>query len=212
MFAGGVAGGKDWTTFFIEGVFPTLGTPFIKTSSFTRGFNLAQGMTITPRVLNARVDTKIRLRYPTMLYLMNRNSSLLDQTALAVNLVTKYQLTLAGSITADDHLGGLSPQRGYASSQFPFYTIGDSGEISSETCTSVEMMFSMVYLYQFHGINAYADRAERVTFNSLPAALSPDCKFSMLWTTDQIQVPRLKISQGSHTSMSSKLTSHGLAT
>ncbi|KAL4733201.1 hypothetical protein BDV11DRAFT_210392 [Aspergillus similis] len=106
------------------GVFPTLGTPFIKTSSFTHGVNLAQG-----------------LRYSTVLYRMNRNSSLLDQTALAVNL-------------ADEHLGGLSP--------------------SEETCTSVEMMFSMAYLYQFYGINAYADRTERVAFNSLPAALSPD--------------------------------------
>ncbi|KAL4887822.1 hypothetical protein BDV59DRAFT_211808 [Aspergillus ambiguus] len=139
MFGGGVAGGKDWTTFFVEGVFPTLGTPFIKTSSFTHGVNLAQG-----------------LRYPTVLYRMNGNSSLLDQTALAVNLVTSYQTTLAGSITADEHLGGLSPERG------------------SETCISVEMMFSMAYLYQFYGINAYADKAERVAFNALPAALSPD--------------------------------------
>jgi hypothetical protein len=46
MFAGGVAGGKDWTSFFIEGVFPTLGTPFIKTSSFTHGVNLAEGLEI----------------------------------------------------------------------------------------------------------------------------------------------------------------------
>ncbi|KAL4749559.1 hypothetical protein BDW72DRAFT_194695 [Aspergillus terricola var. indicus] len=139
MFAGGVAGGNDWTTFFVEGVFPTLGTPFIMTSSFTHGVNLAQG-----------------LRYPTVLYQMNGNYSLLDQTALAVNLVTKYQSTLAGSITADEHVGGPGPERG------------------SETCTSVEMMFSLAYLYQFYGINAYADRAERVAFNSLPAALSPD--------------------------------------
>lgn len=123
MFAGGVAGGKDWTTFFVEGVFPTLGTPFIKTSSFTHGVNLAQGMTITPSALNTRVDTEIGLRYPTVLYRMNRNSSLLDQTALAVNLVTEYQSTLAGSITADEHLGGLSPQRGYASSHFSCYVL-----------------------------------------------------------------------------------------
>lgn len=74
------------------------------------------------------------------------------------------------------------------------------------------MMFSMAYLYQFYGINAYADRAERVAFNSLPAALSPDCKFNILWTTDQTQVPRLKPYKGGHTSMSSRLTSHGLAT
>ncbi|XRM42803.1 hypothetical protein ABZX51_006017 [Aspergillus tubingensis] len=139
MFAGGVAGGKDWTTFFVEGVFPTLGTPYITTSSFTHGVNLAEG-----------------LRYPTVLYRMNGNSSLLDQTALAVKLLTTYQSTLAGSITADEHLGGLSPERG------------------SETCISVEMMFSMAYLYRFYGTNAYADRAERVAFNSLPAALSPN--------------------------------------
>ncbi|KAL4947112.1 hypothetical protein BDW69DRAFT_199895 [Aspergillus filifer] len=139
MFAGGVAGGKDWTTFFVDGVFPTLGTPFIETSSFTHGVNLAEG-----------------LRYPTVLYRINGNDSLRDQTALAVDLVTKYQSTLAGSITGDEHLGGLSPKRG------------------SETCMSVEMMFSMAYLYQFYGANAYADRAERAAFNALPAALSPD--------------------------------------
>ncbi|KAL4967873.1 uncharacterized protein BDV14DRAFT_188040 [Aspergillus stella-maris] len=139
MFAGGVAGGRDWTAFFVEDVFPTLGTPFIKTSSFTHGVNLAQG-----------------LRYPTVLHRLNGNDSLLEQTALAVDLVTKYQSTLAGSITGDEHLGGRSPARG------------------SETCMSVEMMFSMAYLYQFYGVNAYADRAERAAFNALPAALSPD--------------------------------------
>ena len=58
--------------------------------------------------------TETGLRYPTVLYRMNGNSSLLDQTALAVKLLTTYQSTLAGSITADEHLGGLSPERGYA--------------------------------------------------------------------------------------------------
>jgi hypothetical protein len=43
---------------------------------------------------------------------MNRNDSLLEQTTNAVNWTYLYQLTRAGSITADEHLGGLSPQRG----------------------------------------------------------------------------------------------------
>ena len=43
MFAGGKLGGRDWTTFFVEGVFPTVGTPYIKTSGFTHGVNLAEG-------------------------------------------------------------------------------------------------------------------------------------------------------------------------
>jgi hypothetical protein len=43
MFEGGQIGGQDWTKFFVEGVFPTRGTPDIKTSGFTHGVNLAQG-------------------------------------------------------------------------------------------------------------------------------------------------------------------------
>lgn len=56
MFAGGVAGGKDWTNFFVEGVFPTLGTPYITTSSFTHGVNLAEGMKSSPRAVEGSAD------------------------------------------------------------------------------------------------------------------------------------------------------------
>lgn len=137
------------------------------------------------------------LRYPTVLYRMNGNSSLVNQTALALDLLTTYQSTLAGTITADEHLGGLSPERGYASFHLSlfFNTISDSnGEVSSETCMSVEMMFSMGYLYHFYGVNAYADRAERVAFNSLPAALAPNCKFDILHMTISLQIPKLRLS------------------
>lgn len=43
MFEGGRKGGRDWTTFFTNETFPKVGTPNIKTSSFTHGVNLAQG-------------------------------------------------------------------------------------------------------------------------------------------------------------------------
>lgn len=43
MFKGGKQAGRDWTTFFVDGVFPKVGTPLIKTSGFTHGVNLAQG-------------------------------------------------------------------------------------------------------------------------------------------------------------------------
>ncbi|KAL4821201.1 hypothetical protein BDW67DRAFT_172070 [Aspergillus spinulosporus] len=55
------------------------------------------------------------------------------------------------SITVDEHLGGISPQRG------------------SELCMAVEMMYSMAYLYRMYGINNYADLDERPAFNALPA-------------------------------------------
>lgn len=44
MFQGRRAGGRDWTTFFVQEAFPTQGTPYIKTSGFTHGVNLAEGM------------------------------------------------------------------------------------------------------------------------------------------------------------------------
>lgn len=46
----------------------------------------------------------------------------------------------------------------------------------SETCMAVEMMFSMSYLFRFHGVNRFADKAERAAFNAFPAAITPDCK------------------------------------
>jgi hypothetical protein len=44
----------------------------------------------------------------------------------------------------------------------------------SELCMAVETMYSMSYLYRFYGTNRFADRAELVAFNALPAAISPD--------------------------------------
>lgn len=45
-----------------------------------------------------------------------------------------------------------------------------------ETCGMVEMMYSCERLLQVTGDAAWADRCEDVAFNSLPAALTADCK------------------------------------
>lgn len=39
---------------------------------------------------------------------------------------------------------------------------------------TVEMIFSLAYLYRFIGDNRFADLAELAAFNALPAAISPD--------------------------------------
>ncbi|KAL2206771.1 hypothetical protein CC79DRAFT_1370172 [Sarocladium strictum] len=93
MFEGGRVGGRDWTKFFVDGVFPK-DTKF-KSSGFTHGVNLAQG-----------------LRYPSVLHRRTKNESLIQQTHDAVDMVMEYHTSLSGTIIGDEHLGGLNPQRG----------------------------------------------------------------------------------------------------
>lgn len=48
-----------------------------------------------------------------MLYRMTKEDGLLTQTRNAVNWTYTYHGSSSGTIIADEHLGGLSPQRGY---------------------------------------------------------------------------------------------------
>ncbi|KAJ2894992.1 hypothetical protein MKZ38_007005 [Zalerion maritima] len=96
------------------------------------------------------------LQYPTVLYRMTRDDELVQQTYDAVEMTMEYQMSVFGSITGDEYLRGRNPQTG------------------SELCMTVELMFSMAYLYQFHGANHFADIAELAAFNGYPAAMSTD--------------------------------------
>ena len=87
---------------------------------------------------------------------MTRNESLVQQSRDAVNMTMTYQGTVSGTITADEYLGGISPERG------------------SELCMSVETIFSLSYLYRAIGDNSFADRAELTAFKALPAGISSD--------------------------------------
>jgi len=48
MWSGAIVAKRDWTTFFVDGVFPTEGTPAVEVvSSFEHGVNMAEGMIAT---------------------------------------------------------------------------------------------------------------------------------------------------------------------
>ncbi|KAI1053249.1 hypothetical protein LB506_012310 [Fusarium annulatum] len=174
MFDGGRKGGRDWTEFFVEGVFPKGGTGTFKTSGFTHGVNLAQG-----------------LRYPTVLYRLTGNDSLVHQTKAAVDMTVKYQTSVSGTIIGDEHLGALSPQRG------------------SELCMAVESIFSYAFLYRFHGINNYADKAELAAFNAFPAAMSPDW-WSHQYVTQTNQIRSGNLTQNPFFNVVSYANTYGL--
>jgi hypothetical protein len=87
---------------------------------------------------------------------MTKDKNLPKQTRDAVNMTFQYHGSRSGAVIADEYLGGLSPIRG------------------TETCMAVEMIYSMAYLHRFHGVNDYADKAERAAFNAFPAGMSSD--------------------------------------
>ncbi|KAJ0278624.1 hypothetical protein COL940_007206 [Colletotrichum noveboracense] len=128
----------DWTKFFGED-FPKTPSVRYKSLNFKHGVNVAQG-----------------LRYPAHLYRMEPSDDLASLCRDAVKKTFDYHGTAAGSISSDEYIGGLSPQRG------------------SELCCSVELMFSISYLYQLFGDNHFADMVESAAFNAVPAGISAD--------------------------------------
>ncbi|MCJ1401209.1 hypothetical protein MMC11_004421 [Xylographa trunciseda] len=85
-----------------------------------------------------------------------RNDSLLQNSRNAVQWTFQFHGAASGTILGDERESGLSPTRG------------------SELCTAVEAMFSMSYLYQVLGDNAFADQCELAAFNALPVAFTAD--------------------------------------
>ncbi|HTU99332.1 MAG TPA: beta-L-arabinofuranosidase domain-containing protein [Luteitalea sp.] len=68
----------------------------------------------------------------------------------------RFHGQVSGVFSGDECLSGKNPVQG------------------TELCAVVEYMYSLEHLFSVFGDIAYADRLERVAFNALPAAVSPD--------------------------------------
>ena len=84
------------------------------------------------------------------------NDSLIQTSLDGVNWTMTYHGSSSGTVLGDERIDGIAPMTG------------------SETCTTVETMYSLSYLYQTLGNNYYADRAELAAFNSLTSKITSD--------------------------------------
>jgi hypothetical protein len=71
-------------------------------------------------------------------------------------LLDQYHGQPTGAFSADEHLAGRGANRGV------------------ETCTVVEWMLSLAVMHETHGDASFAERAERLAYNALPASLTKD--------------------------------------
>ncbi|KAI1492838.1 hypothetical protein F5X96DRAFT_667354 [Biscogniauxia mediterranea] len=142
MIDGGVLWGADWRTFWTDEGYPKVlydTTPYNLSWVFIHGVNMAEG-----------------LRYTLSLYRNSGDPALKAQTRKAVDLLTSYHRSLAGTIIGDEYVSDLNPSRG------------------AELCIAAEVMFSAAYIYQYLGDNDLADWAEQTAFNAFPVSVSAD--------------------------------------
>jgi hypothetical protein len=96
------------------------------------------------------------LKATSVVWRFTHNTSLPGNARQGVTLSFDYHTAPSGAILGDERLAGLAPYYG------------------SELCGVVEEMFSLTTMRNTLGDASFADRAELVAFNALPAMLTPD--------------------------------------
>ncbi|KIK54869.1 hypothetical protein GYMLUDRAFT_206165 [Collybiopsis luxurians FD-317 M1] len=139
-------GSIDWNDWYVEGVYPTQDLSGVPIDPNTSPiFPYEHGVNVGQGLKSFGVVRRL-----------TGNDSLIDTAMNAVNWTFTYHGSASGTIIADEILEGLNPWSG------------------SETCTAVETMYSLSYLYQTLGDAYYADRTELLTYNAMFAQLTSD--------------------------------------
>ena len=121
---------------------------------FLHGVNVAQGKSIRA----GRVDSSSisGLKASAVAWRMRPSDTVLQESERALRLTFDHHGAPSGTMLADELQRNRAPWMG------------------SELCMAVETGYSMAYMYLSLGLNEYADRAETVIFNALPAAFTDD--------------------------------------
>lgn len=111
----------------------------------------------TVHLLRHGVDIGQAMKTGALWWRVDGDAADLANPGAALDWAESYLHRPDGMYFADEEVGGdHTPSRG------------------TETCSVVEMMFSMRTAFEVTGNISYMDRLERVAFNALPAALWPD--------------------------------------
>lgn len=102
------------------------------------------------------VNNAMAVKYPALWALVSGDEADTRMSARMIETLDRWHGQVTGLFTGDEHVAGRMPSQG------------------TELCAVVEYMFSLEHLVSATGDAAYADRLERIAFNALPAAFSPD--------------------------------------
>eukprot|EP01113_Clastostelium_recurvatum_P003169 TRINITY_DN1137_c0_g1_i3.p1 TRINITY_DN1137_c0_g1~~TRINITY_DN1137_c0_g1_i3.p1 ORF type:complete len:891 (+),score=93.98 TRINITY_DN1137_c0_g1_i3:45-2675(+) len=104
------------------------------------------------------------IKSAAMWYRQSRNSSLVESSMQRHVMLDKYHGQASGIFACDECLAGKMPSQG------------------TELCTVVETMYSYNLMASVLANVEFADRVEKLTFNSLPATFTPD-----MWAHQYLQ-------------------------
>ncbi|WP_145947720.1 beta-L-arabinofuranosidase domain-containing protein [Paenibacillus sp. Y412MC10] len=107
------------------------------------------------------VNVAMGIKTPGVLYELTGDAVLREAVHRGIDSLMTYHGQAHGMFSGDEWLSGTHPSQGV------------------ELCAVVEYMFSMEQLTRIFGDGRFGDILEKVAFNALPAAISPD------WTSHQ---------------------------
>ena len=144
-----------WDEWYTEGKYPKVVDPSDGSIfPYIHGVNVGQGM-FNSSLLELSL-TATGLKASSVVYRFKKTDYFVQKSQNAVSFTFDYHGSASGTILADEE------QRDQAS------------YMASELCTAVETTYSLAYMYQVHGDNSFADRAERTAFNAMPVMMTGD--------------------------------------
>ncbi|MEK5645624.1 MULTISPECIES: beta-L-arabinofuranosidase domain-containing protein [Paenibacillus] len=104
------------------------------------------------------VNVAMSFKEPALAYLLTKDPEELKSVYQGIQSVMTYHGQLSGMFSGDEWLAGTHPSQG------------------TELCAVVEYMYTLEHLIRITGDGSFGDVLEKVAFNALPAAISPDWK------------------------------------